>query len=157
MPGNLAKLLPVALLAGVVFGFARMNRAGEVVAMQAVGISRLQMAVPLILVAGAATVCDFMLAETVVPIATARAETIMSGRLKKEHWGGGEAWIRTRDGFVFASYYDRSHKQLTGVTILHLTGDQTLRGDYPGWSQTGRAIDGAWSMRIRSISETTTP
>ncbi len=128
VPGNVSKLLPVALLAGVMFGFARMNRTGEVVAMQALGVSRLQMAAPLFAIAVLITVCDFAISETVVPIANRKAQTVLNTRLRKPQAPHGrEAWVRTRDSFVFAANYDPSRKELSGLTILKLSANADLR------------------------------
>ncbi|GEM_PF-334985 len=128
VPGNVSKLLPVALLAGVMFGFARMNRTGEVVAMQALGVSRLQMAAPLFAIAMLVTVSDFVISETIVPVANTRAQMVLNTRLRKQHAARGrEAWVRTRDAFVFAANYDPSRKELSGLTILKLSANADLR------------------------------
>ena len=49
IPLIVSQLLPVAWLAGVLLGFALLNRTGEVLACQQLGISRFEMAVPVLL------------------------------------------------------------------------------------------------------------
>ena len=53
IPLILTQILPVACLAGVLLGFAILNRSGEVLACQQLGISRLEMAIPVMFVATA--------------------------------------------------------------------------------------------------------
>src|ERR1700746_2185240 len=83
LPLIVSQLLPVACLAGVLLGFAMLNRNGEVLACQQLGISRLEMAVPVILVAVAISLFDFALSETVVPLATRQAHYLYEVTLKK--------------------------------------------------------------------------
>jgi len=129
IPNNLTRLLPVSLLAGVMFGFANMNRTGEIVAMQASGVSRVQLAAPLILLATVVTGLDFFISEVVVPVTNARAEVVLVKRVKKQRFESSrrEAWIRTRDGFIFAGYYNPSRKELRDITIFRFEGEDELR------------------------------
>jgi lipopolysaccharide export system permease protein len=152
VPGNLSKLLPAALMAGVMFGFARMNRSGEIVAMQSLGISRLQMAVPLAALAVLITLGDFILSETVVPTTNSWSQTVLNARLRRRRPArSGAAWIRTRDAFVFAAHYDPSRKELEGLTIVNLSDNATLRSI----TQAERALwtGRGWSLvDARSVS-----
>jgi lipopolysaccharide export system permease protein len=130
VPYIVTKLLPVSLLAGVMFGFAMLNRSREIVAMQALGISRLQIAMPLVLIAVVATGFDFVVSETVVPLTNRCAEEVLAARIrKKEHVSSsmGETWIRTRDAFVVAEDYDSSRKQMSDVTIFRFDKSEQLR------------------------------
>src|SRR6202041_2751625 len=61
IPLIVSQLLPVACLAGVLLGFALLNRSGEVLACQQLGISRLEMAVPVLAVAAVIAVFNFAL------------------------------------------------------------------------------------------------
>src|SRR5579863_1767146 len=121
VPYIVTKLMPVSLLAGVMFGFAMLNRRGEVVAMQALGISRMQIALPLVLLAVAATGFDFAVSETLAPITNRYADEVLASRIRKpQHKSNGivETWVRTRDAFVIAQDYNSSRKQLSDVTIF---------------------------------------
>ncbi len=50
IPLIVTQLLPIACLAGVLLGFALLNRTGEVLACQQLGISRIEMMIPVLLV-----------------------------------------------------------------------------------------------------------
>ena len=59
LPLIVSQLLPVASLAGLLLGFALLNRSGEVLACQQLGISRLEMAVPVLFLAALVSIADF--------------------------------------------------------------------------------------------------
>lgn len=130
IPLIVSQLLPVAALAGVLLGFALLNRTGEVLACQQLGISRLEMAVPVLVLAALISVFDFMLSETVVPPATRAAEHLYQIDLQHRKIYGiffnRRIWVRVRDGFLSAEYYDRHQKTLHGVTLYRLRPDYTL-------------------------------
>ena len=81
LPLIISQLLPVASLAGVLLGFALLNRTGEVLACQQLGISRLEMAVPVLLLAALISIADFAISETVVPVATREAKHLYQVQL----------------------------------------------------------------------------
>ena len=89
LPLIVSQVLPVACLAGVLLGFALLNRSGEVLACQQLGISRLEMAVPVLLVAVLISGFDFLISETVVPAATRQAKYIYAVELKKHQLKSG--------------------------------------------------------------------
>jgi lipopolysaccharide export system permease protein len=129
IPFIVTKLMPVSLLAGVMFGFAMMNRSREVVAMQALGISRLQIAFPLVLIAAAATIFDFAVSETIVPATNRRAELVLTKRIgarRHEPSTGNETWVRTRNAFIVAEAYNSSRKQLRDLTIFRFDSSSEL-------------------------------
>jgi lipopolysaccharide export system permease protein len=121
----------VACLAGVLLGFALLNRSGEVLACQQLGISRLEMAVPVLLVAVLISGFDFLISETVVPAATREAKYIYSVELKKRSqkavFANRRIWVRVRDGFVSADRYDKDQGQLKGITHYQLSDDFGLK------------------------------
>src|SRR6202140_5297209 len=59
LPLIISQILPVASLAGALLGFALLNRSGEVLACQQLGISRFEMAVPVLLLAALVSIADF--------------------------------------------------------------------------------------------------
>ncbi|MGH7836433.1 MAG: LptF/LptG family permease, partial [Candidatus Binataceae bacterium] len=73
IPLIVSQLLPVACLAGVLLGFALLNRSGEVLACQQLGVSRLEMTAPVLAVAAVVVIFNFALNETIVPLATRQA------------------------------------------------------------------------------------
>ena len=131
LPLIVSQLLPIASLAGVLLGFAMLNRSGEVLACQQLGISRMEMTVPVLLVAALISVFDFTLSETVVPTATRASRYLYEVELKKRQLKGVFAnqsiWVRVRAGFLSADHYDPRAALLRGVTLYYVAPDYTVR------------------------------
>jgi len=131
LPLIVSQLLPVACLAGALLGLALLNRTGEILALQGLGISRLELAAPIVVVAALISVFDFAWTETVVPLATRQATQLYTIDLKKRNptgvFAAGGIWIRVRDGFLSVDRYDARERKLLGVTIFHLSPDRRLR------------------------------
>ncbi len=131
LPLIVSQVLPVASLAGVLLGFALLNRSGEVLACQQLGISRLGMAMPVLIVAVLISGFDFLISETVVPAATRQAKYIYSVELKKRQlkavFANRRIWMRVRDGFISVDSYDQKNAQLAGITHYQLDSDFGLK------------------------------
>ena len=131
IPLIVSQLLPVACLAGVLLGFALLNRSGEVLACQQLGISRLEMAIPVLIVASAISLANFALSETIVPLSTRQARYMYEVDLKKRQVRGvffaQRTWVRVRNGFLSADHYDAATTTLHGVTLYVLDPDFGLR------------------------------
>ena len=131
IPLIVSQLLPVACLAGVLLGFALLNRSGEVLACQQLGISRLEMTIPVLVVALMIAIFNFALSETVVPFATRQARYLYEVELKKRELKGvfdnQRIWVRVRNGFLSADRYDASDADLRGVTLYRVGPDYALR------------------------------
>jgi LPS export ABC transporter permease LptG len=112
-------------------GFALLNRSGEVLACQQLGISRLEMAAPVLMVAALISLFNFGLSETIVPVSTRQARYLYEVELKKRQLKGVFAnqriWVRVRDGFLSADRYDKSTKTLHGITVYQIGPDYSLR------------------------------
>ncbi len=131
IPLIVSQLLPVASLAGVLLGFALLNRSGEVLACQQLGISRLEMAIPVLAAALGISLFNFALSETVVPLATRQARYLYDVQLKKRQIRGiffaQRTWVRIRNGFLSADRYDTRAKTMHGVTLYVMGADNELR------------------------------
>jgi lipopolysaccharide export system permease protein len=131
IPLIVSQLLPVACLAGVLLGFAILNRSGEVLACQQLGISRLEMAIPVLAVAIAISLFNFALSETIVPLSTRQSRYLYEVQLKKREIRGvffaQRAWVRMRDGFLSANRYDAAAQTMHGVTMYILGPDYALQ------------------------------
>jgi lipopolysaccharide export system permease protein len=127
LPLIVSQVLPVASLAGVLLGFAILNRSGEVLACQQLGISRLEMAVPVLFIAVIISMLNFALAETLVPAATRESKYLYDVQLKKRKlkavFADRRIWVRAHDGFVSAESYDPRIHKLSGVTRYTLDRD----------------------------------
>jgi len=156
LPLIVSQVLPVASLAGVLLGFALLNRSGEVLACQQLGISRLEMAVPVLIVAVLVSGFDFLISETVVPAATRQAKYIYSVQLKKRQlkavFANRRIWVRVRDGFVSVDSYDKGQKELKGLTHYQLDDDFELKdlahAKTAKWNGRGWSEDDVRSYRI---------
>jgi lipopolysaccharide export system permease protein len=124
LPLITAQMMPVACLAAGLLSFSMLNRTGEVLAFQTLGISRLAMVAPLIVLGAVISLADFGLAETIVPQALRRANYVYMVQIKKWHliglFANRKLWIRTLRGFMSADHYDQSSKVLEGITLYHI-------------------------------------
>jgi lipopolysaccharide export system permease protein len=131
LPLITAQMMPVACLAAGLMSFSMLNRTGEVLAFQALGVSRWAMVAPLLVLGLVISMADFGLSETIVPQASRRAHYVYMVRIKKWHLVGVFAnrklWIRTLRGFLSADHYDASSKVLEGVTLYHIDSSFKLK------------------------------
>ena len=156
IPLVISQLLPVACLAGVLLGFAILNRNGEVLACQQLGISRLEMAVPVILLAAGISLFDFALSETVVPLATRESHYLYEVTLKRRQLKGIFAnqtiWVRVRDGFFSADHFDPKTGTLRGVTLYQIGPDYSLHdivhSKTATWNGAGWAPDASTTFKL---------
>ncbi len=130
VPLIVTQLLPIACLAGVLLGFALLNRTGEVLACQQLGVSRIEMMIPVLLVGVLISAFQFGLSETVVPAATREAKYLFEVELKGRQLEGVFAnrhiWMRVREGFISADSYDRKKFELAGITLYRLGPDYAV-------------------------------
>lgn len=164
LPLIVSQVLPVACLAGILLGFALLGRSGEVLACQQLGISRLEMATPVLLVAALISVFDFALSETIVPLATRQARYLYTVELKQRKLPGVFAnrgiWVRVREGFLSADAYDSGRNQLSGVTLYEIGPDYGVRdivhAQHARWN--GKSWQPAGLTRLRLQADgTVTP
>jgi len=127
IPLIVTQLLPIACLAGVLLGFALLNRTGEVLACQQLGISRIGMMIPVLLIGAVISIFQFVLSETVVPAATREAkylyEVQLRGRQLEGVFANRHIWVRVRGGFLSADSYDRKKMKLQGITLYRIDDD----------------------------------
>lgn len=142
LPLVISQILPVACLAGVLLGFALLNRSGEVLACQQLGISRLEMAVPVLVIGILISAFNFVINETVVPLTTREAKYLYDVQLKKRQlkavFANRRIWVRVRDGFVSIDRFDARRQELAGVTHYRLDDQFGLRAIV-------RATGAAWN------------
>jgi lipopolysaccharide export system permease protein len=131
LPLIVSQLLPVACLAGALLGLALLSRSGEILACQQLGISRLGLAAPILVMAFLISLANFALSETLVPYTTRQSRYLYEVQLKRRTLRGvfanAHIWVRVSDGFLSADRYDNQTHKLWGVTIYRLTPDFKLR------------------------------
>jgi lipopolysaccharide export system permease protein len=132
LPLMTTQLIPVACLAGVLLGMAMLNRNGELLALQGLGISRWGIAVPLLLISAVLSVVTFGLNETVVPGATRQSKYLLDGVIHHQTQTTymAQNWLRTRDCFVGVKSYDTVHQRLLGLRIFQLGPGYKMRAIY---------------------------
>jgi lipopolysaccharide export system permease protein len=131
LPLLLSEVMPVASLAGVLLGFALLNRTGEVLACQQLGVSRLEMALPVLVIAALISAGNFALREAIVPHATRQARYLYTVELKKRElrsvFASNRIWVRIAGGFMSADSYDSKTNHLRGVTLYQLDERHDLK------------------------------
>lgn len=156
LPLIVSQLLPIACLAGVLLGFALLNRTGEVLACQQLGISRIEMMIPVLVMAALVSGFQFLLSETVVPAATREAkylyEVELKGRQLEGVFANRHLWMRVRDGFLSADSYDRKRMKLAGLTLYRLNPEfavtNIFHADAASWTGHGWAPQGVTRYRL---------
>jgi lipopolysaccharide export system permease protein len=130
VPLIVTQLLPIACLAGVLLGFALLNRTGEVLACQQLGISRIEMMIPVLAVSVLVAGFQFVLSETIVPAATREAKYLFEVELKGRQLAGVFAnrhiWVRVRGGFLSADSYNRRKRELADITLYRIAPDYSV-------------------------------
>ena len=131
VPLIVSQLVPAASLAGVLLCFASMSRNGEVLACQQLGISRMQMAAPVLIAAVVISMLEFALSETVVPLAT-RASSYafnveLRGRKLRGIFGNDRIWVRIYGGFLAADRFDAERRELRSITLYRLGPNYDLQ------------------------------
>ena len=150
IPFMVSQLMPVATLGGVMFAFAMLHRTEEVTAIQAVGISRTQMGLPVALLGCLLSLTNFALDEGLVPKTNARAERLLEAGLRRtaaEERESHRIWLRTRAGFLMAESYDRRHAELHDVTVFRI-------GPYPKLDAITQVDHASWNGRKWVLSGT---
>jgi lipopolysaccharide export system permease protein len=156
LPLIVSQLLPLACLAGVLLGFAILNRSGQVLACQSLGISRLEMAAPLLLIAALISAANFGLNETLVPFTTRQAREIYNVQLKKRQMLGvffnRWIWMRVRGGFLSVDSYDVKTAMLKRVKIFRLDPEYGLQdvmnADSAHWNGQRWTLQGVNVLKI---------
>ena len=155
LPLMTAQLMPVACLAGVLLGLGMLNRNGELLALQGLGISRVGIALPLLLISALISVAAFGLNETIVPAATRRSKYLLNNVIQKQPQFvyTAQNWLRTRDSFVAVKRYDPLHKRLIGVRIFQIGPHYDLHAIYSADTADWNGKDWIFSgLKVLNIS-----
>jgi len=154
LPLMTAQLMPVACLAGVLLGLGMLNRNGELLALQGLGISRIGIAIPLLFMSALLSIVAFWLNESIAPAATRRSNYLLYNVIQKqpEFVYNAQNWLRTRDAFVKVWAYDPVRKRLAGVRIYQIGPQYTLRAilsaDAADWNGTEWVFSGLKVLNV---------
>jgi lipopolysaccharide export system permease protein len=132
LPLMTAQLIPIACLTGVLLGLAMLNRSGELLALQGLGISRLGIGLPLLMISALLSLVTFGLNETVVPAATRRSKYLLNAVIQHQSQltYTAQNWLRTGDSFVGVKSYDAARKRLIGIRIFQIGPQYVLHAIY---------------------------
>lgn len=158
LPLMVAQLMPVACLAGVLVGMGMLNRNGELLALQGLGISRVGIALPLLFTAAVISLAAFGLNETIVPAATRRSKYLLDAVIRKDPGFvyTTQSWIRTRDSFVAVKGYDAVHKRLAGIRVFqigpHYALDEIYSAEAAVWNGNDWVFSGLKVLQVNRRS-----
>jgi lipopolysaccharide export system permease protein len=124
IPLIVTQVLPVAVLASLLFSLGLHGRNNETTAMKACGFGTWEIAAPLL---GICLVLSFVALfwnETVVPHFSRRARTINTVEIKKKQipalLGDREIWTHGEDGFYNIESFDARRRTLVGLSVYRI-------------------------------------
>jgi lipopolysaccharide export system permease protein len=127
LPLIVTQVAPMAVLSGALIGLGLLARQNEFVALRACGVSVGQVALPLLLMAGALSVAIFAWNETVVPFAAHRYHEIDKIEVRKRGQAtmltGREVWYHGLAGFYNIGRVMPKRQALAALTIYQLGPD----------------------------------
>jgi lipopolysaccharide export system permease protein len=130
-PFILQQMIPIAVLISVMLMLGIMNKHNEILALMNSGLSLLNISYPLIVMSLFIGIGSFFLAESFVPITSARANYIWSARVEKGSPQGAyklsHLWYRGEDAIYQIRTYDTRRKTIEGLSIFFFDKDFTLR------------------------------
>jgi LPS export ABC transporter permease LptG/LPS export ABC transporter permease LptF len=114
-------VIPIAVLIGTLVTIGALTKNTEIVVMKACGVSLYRAAVPLLLVAAAASLVLLGLEEQVLSYSNKRAEElnqVIRGRQPRTYDVMNRRWVVARNGDIYNYvYFDSSHNTLNGLSI----------------------------------------
>lgn len=148
-------IIPLTVLIGVMVTIGILTKNSELVVMQACGISLYRVAVPMVLLAMAASGSMFLLQDRVLPYSNRHAQAlrhVIRGGTPRTFDVINRKWLMARDGSIYNyTYYDQRRRELSGLSIYEFDrrrGDLVRRvyvgraGFVPASSQTWKAANG---------------
>ncbi|MEE9218751.1 MAG: LptF/LptG family permease, partial [Acidobacteriota bacterium] len=144
-------VLPVASLVAVLLTFAHLSRTGELLAMQAGGISRRRAALPVVVVTAALCLVSVLATETVLPAANQRAQErraeIRGKRSPRTYYHPERRWVFGDEGRLYAYRRARSGGTLLeGFSLVKIDRERFRLQER--WYASRAVWDGAaWQLR----------
>ncbi len=148
-------IIPLTVLIGVMVTIGILTKNSEMVVMQACGISLYRVAVPLVVLAIAASWSMFLLQDRILPYSNRRAQAlrhVIRGGTPRTFDVVNRKWLVARDGSIYNyTYYDQRRHELNGLSIYEFDqarGDLVRRvyvgnaGFMPASTQTWRSANG---------------
>ena len=124
IPLTVSLMLPVALMASVLFTIGLLSKNSEVTAMRASGVKVSWIAYPLFLIGALASVGAIALNELVVPYTQRRVKEIYNIDIRQKDKTGtysqNELWWRSGNQFYSVGFFDSRTNRLHDLSILAL-------------------------------------
>ena len=147
VPMFVTRVVPMAVLAGVLLGLGNLGRQNEFVALRAAGVSVWQISTPLLLAAFLVSGLVLFWNERVVPYCSQRAHDVYATQIKQSPIKGAgrrDIWYRGVAGFYNIEHV--SEDRLVGLTVYQLDDEfqprNVIEVDRARW----RPDTGAWKL-----------
>ncbi len=143
--------LPVACLVGVLLVFSQLSRSGEMIAMQAGGISRHRAALPVILTTVALGLLSLLASETILPASNQRAQElrahIRGKRSPRTYYQPKQRWVfGEKHGLYSYNRALRGGEVLEGFSLMR-ADPSTLRLTERWYAESAHWDGEAWRLR----------
>jgi lipopolysaccharide export system permease protein len=124
VPLMLTQITPPAVITAALLAFGMLGRRNEVIALRASGVSLVQTAAPVVVLAIAISVGALIWNETVVPYCSRRFQYVNNVEIRKRAIRGvlsdRAIWYHGADGFYNIDYVDRARATVYDLTVYHL-------------------------------------
>jgi hypothetical protein len=131
IPLILTQVTPVAVLASMLLALGGLSRHNEITAMQACGVSLVQLTGPLLGTCAAISLLSLVWSEAVVPHFNRRVRAINTVEIKNRElpslFGTSELWSHGENGLYNVRVFDARQQTLVGLTIYGLSPEFRLR------------------------------
>ena len=158
VPLVIARVTPVAMLAGGLVGLGLLGRNNEFVALRSCGVSLAQVTTPLLALGVLIGGGTFLWGETVVPASARRWSQIWNQDVKKRDaptgvFAGRDVWFHGRAGFYNIGRVAPRRQTLYGLTVYQLRHDEfrpqrIIEIATAAWANGHWQFDGTHTTRI---------
>jgi lipopolysaccharide export system permease protein len=132
IPLSISRILGIAALFSTFFSIGLLSRNKEITALRACGVSLPRISVPLVVLSFFLSLFSFFWNEALVPLFTSKAQQIYKTEIRRSQprslLGTQDIWLRAREGFISADYFDARKNTLESLTIYLLDQNFTLTG-----------------------------
>jgi len=145
IPLMVTQLTPPAVISSILLAFATLARHSEITALRASGVSLLQTAVPLLVVAFGISAGALVWNETVVPYSSHEFQAINNQEIRKRErviLGDRAIWYHGKAGFYNIEHVDKASQSIYGLTVYRVDDDYHLTGVVQ--VPLARWTDGGW-------------
>jgi LPS export ABC transporter permease LptG len=156
LPAALHQGLPIILLVATLFLFLALHRHHELTALKAAGVSLYRVSLPILLLAGVASVSAGLFQEIVLPVLNQRGEEVdrvkIRGQTPRHLQLLTRTWLRgSETRFFRVELIDPKARDMLGVTILEIDRDFRLLSRLDAAHASGNATGWALSNGAKRV------